>query len=51
MPAPIWIVIFDRSGEQLTIIRCRHDSEADGVIYHNTYYGRRCLKVGVKNWR
>jgi hypothetical protein len=48
---PIWIVIFDRYGKQMEILRCRSEHTAEGIIYHNSYYGRRCLKITVKEWK
>ena len=51
MTAPVWVIVFRPSGEQWLVSACRSDSHADAVIFHNTYYGRRCLKVSVKNWK
>lgn len=49
MPSPIWIIISFPWGQ--AVIQCASDGEAERTIFHNTYYGRRCLKVSVKAWR
>ena len=52
MTTPIWILVFDRDGVQWNFpLRCTSAAEADKTIYHNIYYGRRCLKISVKSWR
>lgn len=51
MKAPIWIIVYGRNGEQEIIVRCSHSSEADDTIFHNQYYKRRCLKIGIKEWK
>jgi hypothetical protein len=50
MMSPAWIIMFWPWGEQ-EIIQCASEFEAARVVYHNTYYGRRCLKISVKAWR
>lgn len=45
---PIWVIVFSRSGEQQTIIRCYGEREMDHVVFHNTYYKHPCLVVRVK---
>lgn len=51
MKAPTWVVVFNRSGLQDEIIECNSGVETEATIYHNIYYGRRCLKITVKAWR
>ena len=52
MTSPIWVIVYDRrDGVQSIIVRCAHALEAEHTVYHNTYYGHRCLKVTVKEFR
>lgn len=54
MNSPVWILVYYGS-PSLTptqwVIRCSSESAANAVLYHNRYYGRRCLRVRVKEWK
>lgn len=50
MTAPVWVCVYFRWGS-MTVIRCESEREADGIVYHNTYYKHRCLIVRVRAWR